>query len=181
MNKKELNYLVKILHKVNYFASCSSGEIDWLLGKFTIKKYTKGRSIINKNSVGLHFYIIYKGKVEILFRKSFLRKRVLAHLEEGDFFGEISIILGIPTTAYVKAIKGTALFSLRREDFMDMLERNSELHEKIKDIALKRVDATRDQVQTQDESDNPPEEDEKEKPEEVTRRKIIKRIRYKWK
>ena len=114
MNKEELSFLVRILHRINYFASCSSNEIDRLLSKFTIKKYPKGKTIISKNTIGSRFYIIYKGKVEINFRKSFLHKKVIAHLEDGDFFGEISIILGIPTTANVKALKKTTLFSLKR-------------------------------------------------------------------
>lgn len=180
MNKEELNFIVRVLRNINYFSSCSPAEIDNLLNKFSIKKFSRGKLIIKKNSVSSHFYIIYRGKVEILSEKSLFSKEVISHLQEGDYFGEISIVLDMPTTAYVRTVKGTSVFALRREDFKEMLERNSELRDKIMDMALKRKDVTEKESQTQEIADKAPEKSKEEQSEEkfVTYRKRIIKIKY---
>ena len=67
---------------------------------------------------------------------------------------------------------------------MDILERNPQLHEKIKTIAHKRVESTHEEAESQNGIDEIIEEEKEEKPEEkkaVPKKRIVRRIRYKWK
>jgi CRP-like cAMP-binding protein len=47
-------------------------------------------------------------------------------LKEGDFFGEVSFLTGLPCTASVKAIRPTEVVRLRKEDFDQILVNHSQ-------------------------------------------------------
>lgn len=57
--------------------------------------------------------------------------KILAHLQTGHFFGELSLMLGVPRTATVKAVEDTLLFSIHSKQFEKLLRNHSELRELI--------------------------------------------------
>jgi len=101
------------------FRFLSPQQRDFLLDKFELKVVPKGEVIIREGEIGDSLYIIKSGEVEVSRSDEKAGKVVLAHLREGDFFGEVSVITGKPRTATVQTIRPTRLMRLSKKDFDD--------------------------------------------------------------
>jgi ATP-binding cassette subfamily B protein len=110
---------------------------------FATETYPPGRDLVRQNEPGDKFYIIARGKVEV-WRAEEHSGRVMrmAVLQEGDFFGEITLITGFPRTATVRTLTVCTCISLERGQFNRMLERSPELLKEMSDVALKRLRET---------------------------------------
>jgi ATP-binding cassette subfamily B protein len=110
---------------------------------FATETYQPGRDLVRQNEPGDKFYIIARGKVEV-WRAEEHSGRVMrmAVLQEGDFFGEITLITGFPRTATVRTLTVCTCISLERGQFNRMLERSPELFKEMSDVALKRLRET---------------------------------------
>src|ERR1700730_7891974 len=71
-------------------------------------------------------YIIQEGKVEILNRMGD-EDRVLAVLEKGDFFGEMSVLEDLPRAASARALTDIRLLQINGSTFDQMLQANPEI------------------------------------------------------
>jgi len=135
MTSEELQLLVKTLFKIKFFTSFSSGDIDMLVGKFHKFACSKGKVIIRENQQGEAFYVIYKGAVAVLKKMSFFKKKTVATLSAGDYFGEIALVSDEPASATVKAVEESVLFVLFRHDFREILKQNPKLTSVIRSVA----------------------------------------------
>ena len=138
MTKDELNLLIKTLHKISFFSGFSNADIDMLIEKFHKCTFPKGKIVIRENEQGEGFFVISKGKVEVAKKESLLKRKHLAILSSGGYFGEVSLISNEPTMATVKAIEYTEAFVLSRFEFQQILRQNPSLAERIKSIAESR-------------------------------------------
>lgn len=82
-----------------------------LVGNMHPRYYKKGEPIFNEGELGAGAVLISSGTVVI---KS--ADKVLAELGEGDFFGEIALVLDEPRTANAIASKDCELFFLIKQD-----------------------------------------------------------------
>lgn len=57
--------------------------------------------------------------------------QILATLYEGDFFGEISVLTGMPRSATVRALEETVLFVVHRSAVQRLLQAQPQLAEEI--------------------------------------------------
>ncbi len=80
--------------------------------------YQKGEVVFTKGELGDTMYIIQSGAVEVSHLQDD-KKVVLAFLERGDFFGEMSLIDKHPRTATVIAIHRTRLLPFTRGSFLE--------------------------------------------------------------
>jgi CRP-like cAMP-binding protein len=63
----------------------------------------------------------------------------VAVLQDGDYFGEITLITGFPRTATVRTLTVCTCISLERGQFNRMLDRFPELQRQISDVAVQRL------------------------------------------
>src|ERR1700734_565942 len=70
-----------------------------------------GEYIFREGDLGTEMYIIHEGKVEILNRLG-EEARVLAVLEKGDFFGEMSVLEDLPRAASARAQTDSRLLQI---------------------------------------------------------------------
>ena len=72
-----------------------------------IKKFQKGELICQEDTFGGDMYVIISGKAQVY--KMIDNHRIdLAYEEEGDFFGEISLLINCPRTASVLVLSKTS-------------------------------------------------------------------------
>jgi small-conductance mechanosensitive channel len=90
-----------LLRKVPYFANFTELELRKLIEIGSRKRLNAGEVLFQEGEAGDAFYIILEGSVDIFVAKI---NKHLTTLNRGAFFGELSLILGIPRTASVKAI-----------------------------------------------------------------------------
>lgn len=107
---------------------------------FATETFEPGREIVRQNDPGDKFYIIARGKVEVWRTEERSGNTAsLAILQDGDFFGEITLITGFPRTATVRAKTLCTCISLARGQFNRMMDRFPELREHLSKIALQRL------------------------------------------
>jgi len=76
--------------------------------------FADGELIFEEGDEGSHLYVIQSGQVEIA-RQGPAGKRVLARLGPGEFFGEMSVVLGEPRTAQAASFGPSELLELDGE------------------------------------------------------------------
>ncbi len=80
--------------------------------------YPAEEFILRKGEIGREMYFIARGQVEVLGEAD---KR-LTTLGEGDFFGELSLLLSQPRNASIRTVTACDLFVLEQRDFNDVLK-----------------------------------------------------------
>lgn len=95
-------------------------------GSGFLAEFADGEYIFREGDLGTEMYIIAEGKVEIL-NKMNGKEVVIAVLEKGDFFGEMSILEDMPRAASARALSATKLVQINGSTFDQMLRDNPEV------------------------------------------------------
>ena len=90
--------VVDIISGFSLFAGLSTPELDLIARMFEETWFGEGERILRQGFTGSSFYIILEGTAAI--RVDEVNR---AALRPGDFFGEISCLLGVPPTADIVA------------------------------------------------------------------------------
>jgi ABC-type lipoprotein export system ATPase subunit len=82
-----------------------------------------GATIIHKGQHIDYFFMIAQGEVEVVLQPPKREELTLAHLGEGEFFGEVELVHGGNSIASVRAAPDSLvkLVALHRKDFAEML------------------------------------------------------------
>jgi CRP-like cAMP-binding protein len=91
-----------------------------------IVRYDVGETIYDEGERGATMYIVQSGKVQLL-RRLDDQVRVLCELEKGDFFGEMSILEGLPRTTAAEAVEQAELIEINSMTFDKMIKGNIEI------------------------------------------------------
>ncbi len=89
-------------------------------------RYGGGERIFTEGELAANMYIIQSGKIG-LFRIMGDEKRKLGEMEKGDFFGEMSILEGLPRTFSAEAIEDVELIEINSMTFDKMIKGNIEI------------------------------------------------------
>jgi CRP-like cAMP-binding protein len=99
-------------------------------GKNPFERYVVGHPmgdvIFSEGDIGTEMYIIQSGTVE-LFKEIAGETRVLATLDKGDFFGEMSVLEELPRTASARAKTDVEVVKINGAMFDTMLKSNTEI------------------------------------------------------
>jgi CRP-like cAMP-binding protein len=96
---EELHDLAQMLGSLALFADLTHTELEAAAHTFAEEWFSEGQRVLRQGFTGTGFYVIAGG--EALVR---LGDEEIATLGRGDFFGEISILLGEPPTADVVSL-----------------------------------------------------------------------------
>jgi CRP-like cAMP-binding protein len=86
----------------------------------------EGEYVFREGDLGTEMYIINEGKVEVL-NEVKDEETLLAVLEKGDFFGEMSVLEDMPRAASVRALTDVRLLQINGTTFDGMLQANPEI------------------------------------------------------
>jgi len=91
-----------------------------------IVRFASGDRIFTEGDLGVTMYIVQGGRVR-LFRAVDGQKRVQAEMEKGDFFGEMSILEGLPRNCSAEAAEDAELIEINSMTFDKMIKGNIEI------------------------------------------------------
>ncbi len=124
-----------LLRKVVYFENFTDLELLGLIEKGYRETIQAGEFIFHEGDPGDAFHIILSGSVEILSEKV---NKHIRDLQAGDFFGELSLIMGIPRTAAVRTLETTILFVVDRNVFHNFLSSYPQLADRLAETLVER-------------------------------------------
>jgi CRP/FNR family cyclic AMP-dependent transcriptional regulator len=110
-----------LLANIPLFAKLPPEHLDELAGMLRQKEFKNGDPIFWIGDSGTDFFIVQMGRVAITCHDEQGKEIVVATLDAGDFFGEISLLDGGPRTASARALSDCLVMSLNRADFMNFL------------------------------------------------------------
>lgn len=106
------------LKKVPVFSELPEEILEAISVMVEEKLYSDGAVIFSEGQAGDTFYVIRQGEVLIS------KLKVLAILQTGDFFGEMSLIDQSPRSASAIAKGKVILYTLSRKNFQELLQSN---------------------------------------------------------
>lgn len=89
-------------------------------------EFKAGEYVFREGDLGTEMYIINEGKVEILNQVGD-EEQILATLEKGDFFGEMSVLEDLPRAASARAATDLRLLPINGSTFDQLLQGNPEI------------------------------------------------------
>ena len=122
------------------FQDFSPGERRQVLGHLRLEEVPANTRVIQEGAPGDCMYIIRSGEVEVSTSDPKGQKLVLATLQEGDYFGEISLITGHARTASVTTLQATELVRLGKEDLDRVIPRHPETLKVLEDSLQTRLE-----------------------------------------
>lgn len=117
-----------LLPQVTYFENFTDLELRRLISAGSRKRLRASDILFREGDPGDAFYIVLSGSVEVFVEKI---NKHLTTLEAGKFFGELSLMLGIPRTASVRALEDTILFAINHKGFEKLLHEYPDICEVI--------------------------------------------------
>ena len=112
---------IELLQTVSIFWDLKSEELGYIAEKMVARHYDNGNYIFLEDSDGEQCFFVLEGSVKVTRLSKDGREVILAMLNEGDFFGEMSLLDGESRSANVIALEKTEVLTLDRRDFLDVV------------------------------------------------------------
>ena len=112
---------IELLKTVSLFWDLDKTELGYISDKMVSKKFESGNLIFLEESEGKNLFFVVEGSVKVTRLSKDGREVILAMLNAGDFFGEMSLLDGEARSANVIALEKTEVLSLNRDDFLVVL------------------------------------------------------------
>ena len=121
--------VINKISQVSLFQDMGPAELEEIALMCTRKNYAAQASIIITEDEEHSFYIVSSGNVIVKAIDPTMREKVLAYLEPGDFFGEMSAIDSEPRSADVTAgNQEVEVLVFSQKDFLEMLQTYPSVH-----------------------------------------------------
>ena len=116
-----------VLQRNYLFRGLPEAAIERLAGLAVRRNYDKGAIIFAQGDQGDALYGVASGRIRISASGSGGQEVFLNIMEPGDTFGEIAVMDGLPRTAAATALDAATLVVIKRQDFLQLLEREPPL------------------------------------------------------
>jgi CRP-like cAMP-binding protein len=131
--------LVDTLSGLSLFADLSPPQLEQVAHKMSEESFPEGQRVLRQGFTGTGFYVILDGEVAIR-----IDGADVARLSKGDFFGEMSVLLGEPPVADVVALRQLHVLHLGGPDLEGFLrEHPSVMFRMLKTVAMRLRNASR--------------------------------------
>jgi CRP/FNR family cyclic AMP-dependent transcriptional regulator len=122
MKTHERELIEKFIRKVPIFQNTSERCLEQITSNFSLLHAKKDQYIVYQTETSMELYIVLNGKVRVTLTSEEGEEYILAHLCEGDFFGEMSLIDEHPRSANVVADEDATLGVLKRGMFLQTIK-----------------------------------------------------------
>jgi nitrogen-specific signal transduction histidine kinase/CRP-like cAMP-binding protein len=114
--------LLSRLHRNILFTNVSDESFSSIAPKLIVRRLTPGEVVFDESTRGRDLYLIAQGRISIKKYTKYGSESLLAVLHEGDFFGELSIIDGLPRSARAEASDHAVIASFSAADFRTLIK-----------------------------------------------------------
>ena len=125
--------ITQFLSEISFFSEVSKDSLKFLAKDVKEEVFVKGQTIFEKDDIGDALYAIYEGAVKV-----HEDKHVYGNLERGDCFGEYALIDDQARSASVTTEERTRVLKIERDDFLNLMARDSGFAHGILAVMIKR-------------------------------------------
>mgnify|MGYP003394834626 CR=1 FL=1 len=116
---------IEIIRKNELFKGLENNELETLAKLARLKKAPKNVFIIKEGEESREMYLVKQGKAEVMLNNDNGDQLILSTLNEGDIFGELSLLDDKPRSANVIALENCVLLVINKADFYEFLYKNN--------------------------------------------------------
>jgi CRP/FNR family cyclic AMP-dependent transcriptional regulator len=127
------------LTNVELFADLNKEDLSRLARLTVVRDYRDGDVIVRENEAGVAFYIIARGKVEVVKGLGSADEHVVDTLGEEQFFGEMALFDNQVRSASVRASGDVQCLVLTKWDFNAELTQNSHIAVAMLAVLARRI------------------------------------------
>lgn len=139
----------EFLSKIPIFEHLSPSDHDTLVGLWHARDLKVGETLFHVGDQGDAMYVIQSGVIEINVPIQGPKKQMtVSVLHEGEFFGELSIVDGLPRTATAVAVEKAHLLEMKRNEFIKFLLERPAVAISMVSVIGKRLRDTNELVQS---------------------------------
>ncbi|KAJ9466383.1 Cyclic nucleotide-gated cation channel [Diplonema papillatum] len=137
LHRELLAYLHKdFVSKVPLFKGCDEFFLEEVSCCLQYVAVLPGYHVLRKGEIGKEMFFIHRGQVDVVSEDNSI---VFASLSEGNFFGEVALVVpGAKRTASIVCKTFTELFVLNKTDFERLLDSYPETRKEILQVAVER-------------------------------------------
>jgi CRP/FNR family cyclic AMP-dependent transcriptional regulator len=125
---------IELMKRVPLFAQCSKQELAAVASVADEIDLRQGKELTTQGRPGREFFVLVEGEAEV--RKN---GRKLRTLKDGDFFGEIALVMKRPRTATVVAKTPVRVLVITDRSFKSLLEHSPSIQIKVLQALAQRV------------------------------------------
>lgn len=140
--------LIEYLKNVPIFKHLKTAQLKELAARCTRAKYRKGDVIFYKTDQSTELYIVLAGRLKVVLTDEEGGEMVLAQLEKGAFFGELSLIDGKGRSATIAAEEDAELAVLTKEVFFDLLHNDPKIAVELMVTLVERLRKADDMIES---------------------------------
>ncbi len=115
--------IIRLLKKVPLFSKINEADLVQIADQCVHRICRENQVILVEEETGQTLFILLRGTVKVTRTSDEGREVIITILKSGDFFGELSVLDGKGRSATVVAMEEAELLTLRRSEFLLMLER----------------------------------------------------------
>ncbi|MCL4478709.1 MAG: Crp/Fnr family transcriptional regulator [Deltaproteobacteria bacterium] len=124
---------------IDIFSEFTENELSKLSQHLTQRHVNKNATLFYQNDPGDALYFISKGEVRIYLIGLSGREITLAVFKDGQFFGEMSLLDGMPRSASAITTEDTDFLVLKRDNFIEVVKENPEIGIKLLEEMSRRL------------------------------------------
>jgi putative ABC transport system ATP-binding protein len=134
---EEAMTICEFLAKVPAFSATTPAALTEISQKMAKERYRAGSVVIRQGDEGDKFYVVVGGEVDVSERRG---DETLHHppLGVGAFFGEAALLTGQPRLATITGKTDVELYSLKKADFLQAMNRSGTLESQLRSAFFSR-------------------------------------------
>ncbi|MBP6177563.1 MAG: cyclic nucleotide-binding domain-containing protein [Anaerolineales bacterium] len=117
----DTNQRVAILKKIHLFVGLKDDQFAAMAAKFVERELPANQTVFKRGDKPDGFYIVFRGKVDVVRPGSKKDNEVLIWLVAGDYFGEEALVENRDRSATITTVEPTTLLFLTRAHFEELL------------------------------------------------------------
>jgi CRP-like cAMP-binding protein len=125
------------LRRVPVFTGLPDNYFKDVLAKVELISVDENRVMFAEGDTGDAFYLIREGEADV-YHVTGGEKKLIAILKDGQYFGEMSLLLNESRNATVEVKKNTSLVKLSTEAFHDIIKKDKKAMDELHAVALER-------------------------------------------
>jgi len=130
---------VDFLTKVPLFSELNEEEFSQLASVVREQHYKKHTTIVHVDDPGSALYILKSGLVKVTIEDQHGYEMILRILYPTDFFGDMSLLDGMPRSATVTTQEPSEVLTISREHFLSIIEKSPKILLKVAAVLSKRL------------------------------------------
>ena len=126
------------LQKMDLFSSLTPEEVEQLAEQCAYRVYGPPEQLLAQGQANQSLFLIYKGSVDVYIKTPNDQMTKVATLNEGQYFGEMSLLTGDPAGASIVAATEIIIIEVTHSSMAKLFEQRPELVEKISTVVVMR-------------------------------------------